>query len=127
MDVVVSSPKLVPVDGAEVIASRAAGEVDIGALVSVIAAGFAIDPYAIVAPNRDKAPIALTRQVAMYMAHVTLGLSLTRVGRKFGRDRTTVAYACRLVEDLRDDAGFDFALEHLEQAAIRLTNLSVYK
>ncbi len=77
------------------------------------------------APSRDKAPIALTRQVAMYVAHVTLGLSLTQVGRKFGRDRTTAAHACRLIEDMRDDADFDFALEHLEQAALRLTGLAV--
>ncbi len=127
MDATATSPKSTPVGGVKIIANRASREVDIGALVSVIAAGFAIDPYAIVAPSRDTAPIALTRQVAMYVAHVTLGLSLTRVGHKFGRDRTTVAHACRLVEDLRDDAGFDFALEHLELAAIRLTTLAVNK
>lgn len=101
------------------------GEVDIGALVSVIAAGFSIDPNAIVAPSRDKAHIALTRQVSMYVAHVALGLTLTEVGRKFGRDRTTAAHACRLIEDLRDNRDFDFALEHLELAAIRLTTREV--
>ena len=35
--------------------------------------------------------MALARQVAMYVAHVTCGLSLTDVGLIFARDRTTVA------------------------------------
>jgi len=125
MDVPIYSPKTSYTNPAKPAAARPGGDVDIGALVSVIAAGFSIDPYAIVAPSRDRAPIALTRQAAMYVAHVALGLSLTQVGAKFGRDRTTAAHACRLVEDMRDDADFDFALEHLEQAAIRLTALAV--
>jgi hypothetical protein len=35
------------------------------------------------------------------------------VGRIFERDRTTVAHACGVVEDRRDDANFDRALEAL--------------
>ncbi|VAW13614.1 hypothetical protein MNBD_ALPHA09-1770 [hydrothermal vent metagenome] len=103
------------------------GDIDIGALVSVVASGFSINPHFIIAPARNKARIALTRQVSMYIAHVALGLSLTEVGRKFRRDRTTAAHACRLVEDLRDDDDFDFALEHLEWAALKLTALTVKK
>ena len=115
------------VDATKTAASRVRGQIDIGALVSVVASGFSIDPSFIVAPSRDKARVALTRQVSMYVAHVALGLSLTEVGRKFGRDRTTAAHACRLVEDLRDDADFDFALEHLEWATLKLTALTVNK
>ena len=55
------------------------------------------------AGSRGRAPIALARQAAMYLAHVKLGLSLTSVGEYFGRDRTTVAYACARIEDSRDD------------------------
>jgi chromosomal replication initiation ATPase DnaA len=58
--------------------------------------------------------VALARQVAMYLAHVACGLTLTEVGRVFARDRTTVAHACCLVEDLRDDTAFDRSLELLE-------------
>jgi len=56
----------------------------------------------------------LARQVAMYLAHVACGLSFAEVGCLFGRDRTTVALACGLIEDRRDDAAFDRALELLE-------------
>jgi chromosomal replication initiation ATPase DnaA len=61
---------------------------------------------------------ALARQVAMYLAHVACGLTLTEVGRVFSRDRTTVAHACCIVEDMRDDTAFDRSLELLE-AAVR--------
>jgi hypothetical protein len=50
----------------------------------------------------------------MYLAHVAAGLSYTEVGREFRRDRTTVAHACAVVEDLRDDPTIDRAIELLE-------------
>ncbi len=56
------------------------------------------------------------RQMAMYLAHVGCGVSLTEVGHLFERDRTTVAHACGLVEDRRDDPDFDHRLNHLERA-----------
>lgn len=65
-------------------------------------------------PTRGRAEVALARQVAMYLSHVALGLSLTDVGRLFRRDRTTVAHACAVVEDRRDDAVFDRVLDLLE-------------
>jgi hypothetical protein len=56
------------------------------------------------------APISLARQIAMYLAHVAFRLSYTEVGQLFGRDRTTVAHACAVIEDLRDDQTIDRAL-----------------
>jgi chromosomal replication initiation ATPase DnaA len=53
----------------------------------------------------------------MYLAHVTLGLPLVHVASRFGRDRSTAAYACRLIEDLRERSAFDAALAALEIAA----------
>jgi len=64
--------------------------------------------------TRGRSPTAFARQVGMYLAHVSFGLSLTEVGLVFARDRTTVAYACERVEDLRDDVGFDRSLDLLE-------------
>lgn len=64
--------------------------------------------------SRGPAEIAFARQVAMYLSHVAGGLSLSEVGRIFARDRTTVAYACLTVEDCRDDARLDRALELIE-------------
>lgn len=59
----------------------------------------------------------------MYLAHVIYGLSLVGVGVGFGRDRTTVAYACHMVEDARDDPAFDAALAGLEISAAILLDL----
>ena len=50
----------------------------------------------------------------MYLTHVSCGLSLTEVGHIFARDRTTVAHACAVIEDRRDDPVFDRALELME-------------
>jgi len=62
------------------------------------------------------APISLARQMAMYLAHVAFRLSFTQVGQLFGRDRTTVAHACGVIEDLRDDQIIDRALTVLTTA-----------
>ena len=64
--------------------------------------------------TRGRPRVAFARQVAMYLAHVAWGLTLTEVGQVFARDRTTVAHACGLVEDSRDDPVLDRSLELLE-------------
>lgn len=64
--------------------------------------------------SRGPARVALARQVAMYLSHVACRLTLTEVGRLYARDRTTVAHACGVVEDLRDDARFDRVLDLVE-------------
>jgi chromosomal replication initiation ATPase DnaA len=55
----------------------------------------------------------------MYLAHVALGWSYSEIGRAFGRDRTTAAYACRQVEERREDPAFDAALRALEEVLLR--------
>jgi hypothetical protein len=75
--------------------------------------------------TRGRAKVALARQVAMYLAHVGCGLSLTETGRLFSRDRTTVAHACGVIEDRRDDPTFDRALDLLEWAVPALTTRRV--
>ncbi len=60
---------------------------------------------------------AHARQAAMYLAHVALGISLSAVGKFFGRDHSTVAHGCRRVEDRRDDAAFDALIAELALAA----------
>lgn len=77
---------------------------------------FGVRHEAIAGATRGKATAALARQVAMYLAHVVCGYSLTRVGEIFERDRTTVAHACMVVEDRRDIASFDRSLDLLELA-----------
>jgi hypothetical protein len=68
------------------------------------------------APTRCSARTAFARQVAMYLAHVVCGGKLTHIGKHYGRDRTTVAYACRIVEDRRDERSVDMSLDFLEGA-----------
>jgi chromosomal replication initiation ATPase DnaA len=71
--------------------------------------------------TRGRANVALARQVAMYLAHVVCGMTLTDTGRLFGRDRTTVAHACGVIEDRRDDPLFDRALDLLEWVVPAIT------
>lgn len=78
---------------------------------------FAVPVQAMRSATRGRAHVALARQTAMYLAHVVCGLSLTEVGRIFGRDRTTVSHACALIEDRRDEQVFDQLVELLERVA----------
>jgi hypothetical protein len=74
---------------------------------------FGIEAGALWAGSRGIRDIAFARQVAMYLAHVSCGMTLTDVGAMFGRDRTTVSYGCLKVEFRRDDPLFDRALDLL--------------
>lgn len=81
-----------------------------------VATVFEVDIEDLRAPTRGSPRAAFARQVAMYLAHVTCGATMTEVGILFERDRTTVAHACGVVEDRRDDPNFDCKLDYLEQA-----------
>ena len=95
-------------------------------LAEVVVAAVAHVPAASLrSPCRGRRPIALARQTAMYLAHVAFGLSFTRVGICFGRDRTTVRHACALIEDRRDDPAREFALAALEAGLLALTGALV--
>lgn len=76
-------------------------------VIALVATTAGIPVETLLALHRSSAPAAAARQLAMYLAHVSLGLSQNDVAQAFGRDRTTVAHACRRIEDQRDDAGFD--------------------
>ncbi len=71
--------------------------------------------------SRCRAAVADSRHLAMYLVHTALGRSLTEVGWLFGRDRTTVAYACARIEDRRDRASFDAEVERLERVIAETT------
>ncbi|WP_181708474.1 helix-turn-helix domain-containing protein [Chthonobacter rhizosphaerae] len=70
-------------------------------------------------PTRGRQTPARARQVAMYLLHVRVGVTLTACGRAFGRDRSTAGHACRRVEDLREMSHIDGRLESLEAAIDR--------
>lgn len=84
------------------------------AIEAAVSQVFGVEHEALATVTRGIARVALARQVAMYLAHVGCGLSMRAAGALFGRDRTTVAHACLIVEDRRDDPMFDRALDLLE-------------
>lgn len=86
------------------------------AIEAAVAASFAVPLAHLQAKTRGAFLVAFARQSAMYLAHVTFGFNYTEVGRGFGRDRTTAAYACRLIEERRDDPAVDAVLAALETA-----------
>ena len=91
-------------------------------VIEIAAAIFSLPSRELRRPGRCADAISRVRQIAMYVTHVVLGLSMTEIGKGFGRDRTTVMHACHLVEDLRDDDDFDQIIaraEHIVTAAFR--------
>ncbi|MDB5623036.1 MAG: chromosomal replication initiator DnaA [Devosia sp.] len=83
-------------------------------VIALVAQQKSIAPELIRHHSRCAFSTARARQLAMYLSHVALGRTLTQVGMAFGRDRTTVSYACALIEDMRDDPRFDNEVCELE-------------
>ena len=77
---------------------------------------FSVDPRSLRARKRGQARTAFARQVAIYLTHIGFGLTLTEVATLFGRDRSTVAHACRLIEKRRDEPAIDATVGMLERA-----------
>jgi len=98
---------------AAIAADRAAWQV-----LWIVSAAEAVPIPLLLSRSRCVASIAHARQLAMYLVHILLGKTLTEVGALFGRDRTTVAYACARIEDERDDSGFDGYLARLEDQVL---------
>jgi hypothetical protein len=88
-------------------------------LFEAIEAAFTVGRDDLCAATRGRCDIAFARQTGMYLARVALGMTLSDAGLLFGRDRTTASHACRLVEDLRDDPGFDTLLDAMEAFVMR--------
>ena len=83
-------------------------------VTSVVAFATGVPAREIASPTRARAPAALARQIAMYLAHVVHGWPMSRVAVAFGRDRTTASHACHRIEDMRDDPTFDARLSAME-------------
>lgn len=46
---------------------------------------------------------AFIKHLSIYLCHVVLGHSMRKIASGFKLDRTSVSYACRKIEDMRDD------------------------
>jgi len=73
----------------------------------LVAAALGVTASDLRSRSRGRASVVFARQAAMYVGHVVFGLSLMRLARGFGRDRTTARHACRLIEERRDDPAVD--------------------
>jgi hypothetical protein len=88
----------------------------------LVGAEFRVAESEMASQSRARAEVAFARQVAMYLAHVCYRLTYQEVADAFGRERTTVAHACAVVEDRRDEGGpLDKRLTRVEE---RLTDLA---
>jgi hypothetical protein len=87
-----------------------------GARLAADVAAYALNVRAeeILDLRRGRAEVAFARQVAVYLCHVALDMSLSRIAFVFGRDRSTVAHACHTMEDRREEPHFDLWIGGLE-------------
>jgi chromosomal replication initiator protein len=99
-----------PLGRAEVIDALSGAEAlagsghDVAQVVKRVAAVFAVPEKELMRASRLRRYM-VPRQVAMYLARETCGLSLPRLGTAFGRDHTTVLHACRRIEsEIESDA-----------------------
>ena len=88
----------------------------LAAVEHIVAAALGVSPADFRSRRRGAAATALARQIAMYLARTRLELSYAAIGQAFGRDRTTVAYACRTIEEQREQAAADALLTLMEEA-----------
>lgn len=64
------------------------------------------------------------RQISMYLCHVVLGMPQQEVARAFGYDRSTVSYACQVIEDRRDNKALDQFICALERVVAVLATVA---
>jgi len=83
-------------------------------ITSLVALAVDLPAREIAARTRSSQAVTRARQLALYLAHVTLSWPLSRAAFAFGRDRTTAGSAVRTVEDLRDDPEMDARIAELE-------------
>lgn len=71
---------------------------------------------------RGREKISQCRQCSEYLCHIGFGMTFTKIGTLFKRDRTSVTHACRKVEEMRDCSDKDLALEILEAAIVEFAS-----
>ena len=84
-------------------------------IAACVALDFGLKAPDLFASKSRSQRLSHARQIAMYLAHVGFALPFDVVGRHFRRDRSTVAHACRVIEDARDDRWLDLRITALDQ------------
>lgn len=83
-------------------------------VMAAVSLEFGILGVEIHSPTKGSSRASFARQICMYLTHIVFEINFSRVGRVFGRDRSTVSHACRVVEEYRDDPLIDEKLDKLE-------------
>ena len=84
-------------------------------VVAAAAMEFGVPELDLSRPEARAPLIDFARQVAMYLAACSFGMTRTRIGELFRRDRTTVSHALRVIEDGRTDPVLDAKISRLER------------
>ena len=80
--------------------------IKIETIISEVARTYNVSEDDILSLRRTQS-LALARQVAMYIARETTGLSYKQIGDAFGRDHTTVLYNVRQIENFLTDKPYE--------------------
>lgn len=83
-------------------------------VLRVVTSYFGVSLVDLLSSSRNKQKIAFARQIAMYLANTHYAVSMSYIGKFFGRDRTTVSFGCRKIEDCRDNERLDTIISCLE-------------
>lgn len=79
------------------------------------AAASAVPLGDLLAIGRGPRRVSSARALALYLAHVGLGIPQAEVAAAFGRHRTSVDHACGCIEERREVAGWDRWVAQLEE------------
>ena len=83
-------------------------------VLAVVSLEFCIPDMPLHYKRGGNSQLTFARQIAIYLTHTVYQLTYARVARTYRRDPSTVAYACRVIEDSRDDPMLDAQLSKLE-------------
>ena len=86
-----------------------------GLALQLVAASTGVPKERMEVRSRLEGRACRARWLAMYLAYVTFGWPMDRVGHAFGLNRATAAAACRWAEDGRDRPVVDDLLDRLER------------
>lgn len=84
-------------------------------LIDLLSEAFGVSGSELRHSVRGTKEIARIRQIGMYVAHTMFSMPMTTVAAGFGRDRSTVMYACHRIENMRDDLEFDQIVHSFER------------
>ena len=86
----------------------------------IVAYALGFDLNEMMSGARGSRETCTARQVAMYLTYTSFEMSLSRCAYAFDRDRSTVAHACQIIENRRDQLDFDQWVEGLEEVLKQL-------